>query len=449
MSERFDWCEPFSGWTHLFHPRAHRPLLAAGLIVSLSVSACTKDAVRGDSDGTSSGSEPSSSDDSSSDDTKADDPSTAMPSKPGTSSGKSDSGVKGPSVKPSQDAGAVGASDAGAGPTTPLDPASAADAGGSATPPVGLDAGPSKPALMAKCMTGSSEPCGVFVTASGTEIELGPYGAVMEKNVGKGFENSVNLLDTDSQCESFALQGFGGSAEEAKEVSDSTGLDLKLYTVYRPAQWAEGEIYPILTWGNGTCAKPEGYGALLRYVASHGYIVVAANSRWVGSGTPQKRGIDYLVAANADTKSPYYKRVDTTKVAAAGHSQGGQATITVASDARVDTVIIFNGGVSAEKPFLAISGDRDVSADLNTTNLQKGIDKSPKGAWLFFHKIPERGMADGHLTLMTQPERVTGATVAWLSYLLSNDAASKEWLVGPSCKLCGQTEDFEYGQKGL
>jgi Chlorophyllase enzyme len=345
-------------------------------------------------------------------------------------------------AEPEAEPDAAGAWDAGA-----VEP-SGPDAGSTTDAAVGKDAG-SPVSSLPKCMSGSTEACGTFVTATGTEIPLGSYGAAMDVNVGKGFENRVNLLDTDAQCESFAIQGFGGSREEAALVSDSKGLDLKLYTVYRPAQWVEGETYPIVSWGNGTCAKPEGYGALLRYVASRGYIVVAANSRWVGSGTPQTRGIDFLVAANADAKSPYYKRVDTSKVAAMGHSQGGQGTIAAASDDRIDTVIIFNGGVSADKPFLAISGDRDVTADLNTTNLQKGIDGAEKAAWLFFHKIPERGQADGHLTLMTQPERVTEPTVAWLSYLLSNDAESKEWLVGPNCKLCTQPDEFEYGQKGL
>lgn len=436
--------------------RTLSPLVALGLTVSLSLAACAEEVAppvdnESPSPGKTSTKDPSSTDESSdeaaSDDTSSDD----TAAKPGSSSGTTGTGSKGSATKPSMDAGTVVSTDAGKGSTSaPIDPVQATDAGASSSPEAAVpDAGSSTPGLAAKCTTGSTDACGIFVTASGTEIPLGPYGAVMDKNAGKGFENSVNLLDTDAQCESFAIQGFGGSAEEAKEVSNSKGLDLKLYTVYRPATWVEGETYPIVSWGNGTCAKPEGYGALLRYVASHGYIVVAPNSRWVGSGAAQKRAIDFAVAANADSKSPYYKRVATDKVAAMGHSQGGQGTIAAASDARIDTVIIFNGGVTAVKPFLAISGDRDVSADLNTTNLQKGIDKVAKAAWLFFHKIPERGKSDGHLTLMTQPERVTGPTVAWLSYLLSNDPASKEWLVGPTCKLCTQPEELEYGQKGL
>lgn len=330
----------------------------------------------------------------------------------------------------------------GSNPSSNSDASVVADAADS-----GTDAGAELPPLTDKCESGSARACGIFVTSSGSEIVLGPYGAAMDVNVGKGFENRVSLLDTDSACASFAAQ-FGGDRADGDALSDSTGLDLSLYTIYRPARWKEGERYPIVSWGNGTCAKPEGYGALLRYVASHGYIVVAANSRYVGSGTPQKRAIDFAVAAHSDAKSPYYQRVDASRVAAMGHSQGGQATITASGDPRIKTVIVFNGGASAEKPFLAISGDRDIG-DPTAAQLEAAIADESKAAFLFFHKVPGRGNADGHLTLMTQPERVTGATVAWLAYLLSGDPASAQWFVGPNCKLCGQEDDFEYGQQGL
>ena len=63
--------------------------------------------------------------------------------------------------------------------------------------------------------------------------------------------------------------------------------------------------------------------------------------------------------------------------------------------------------------------------------------------------IPGNGTADGHLTLMLQPERVTGATVAWLRLNLFDDAEAKGWFTGSSCKLCGHDAEYEFGQKGL
>ena len=311
-----------------------------------------------------------------------------------------------------------------------------------------MDAGANPaPTITAKCMGGSVEPCGVFVTRAGIEIPLGKYGAVMDPNVGQGFENTVNPSDNEAGCRLFASL-FGQDPEATSELLDIQGLDLKLFTVYRPANWVPGEKYPIVAWGNGTCAQPEGYGALLRYVASQGFFVVAPNSRYVGSGNEQKRGIDFALKANDDPMSPYYQKLDPTKVAAMGHSQGSQGTIRAASDPRVKTVILFNGGTSASKPFFGVSSDRDIGG-VTASSYSTAVNQASKAAYIFYHMIPGSGASDGHLTLMTQPERVTGPTAAWLKLLLNDDPEAREWFVGANCKLCGKMAEFDFGQKGL
>jgi hypothetical protein len=100
---------------------------------------------------------------------------------------------------------------------------------------------------------------------------------------------------------------------------------MALYTMYRPMQLEEGKTYPLLTWGNGTCALPEGYGTLLRHVASHGFIIVAANTRWTagsGANAPMIRAVEWALEANDDASSPLYQHVDPMKIGAFGHSQG-------------------------------------------------------------------------------------------------------------------------------
>jgi hypothetical protein len=292
-------------------------------------------------------------------------------------------------------------------------------------------------------------PCGTFTTQTGTKIQLGEYGAVMETNMGKGFEAKLASGDSDggASCAS-VVASFGEDPESSKPLLDVEGIDFALYTVYRPAQWPEGKV-PIITWGNGTCAKTEGYGALLRYVASHGFFVVAANSRWVGSGnSAMTKALDYAFAATEDSSSPYYGHLDTTKVGAMGHSQGGMATITAARDERVKTVIIWNGGSSAVKPYLAVTGDRDIG-NPTVSGLKSAITGTPPAGWLFYHKVIGTGSVPGHLTLMMQPERVVEPAVAWFKYQLLSDMDSRTWFVGSDCKLCAQTDDYEYGQKGL
>src|SRR5580700_4315919 len=167
----------------------------------------------------------------------------------------------------------------------------------SAPPPTastdsGVDAGGTATGAPGNCVSGDTKACSSFTTPTGIMIPLGPSGAVMDPNVGTGFENAVQAGDmlpaNASMCQSFAAL-FNQSASLTTDLlnTNQNGVDLNfaLYTVYRPATWPKGPI-PVITWGNGTCAQPEGYGALLRYVASYGYFVIAANSRWVSSGTP-------------------------------------------------------------------------------------------------------------------------------------------------------------------
>ena len=222
-----------------------------------------------------------------------------------------------------------------------------------------------------KAEDGTTDPCGTYTTAVGSttpgmKIQLGPLGGQMEKNVGKGFENTISASDADrtpASCQSF-VDLFMQDPQTSKLLLDTKDLDFALFSVYHPANWEAGKTYPIITWGNGTCAMPEGYGALLRLIASYGYVIFAANSRQVSdlsiTPKPMVRALDFAFAANEDQTSPYYHKLDTTQVAALGHSQGGAATIATADDKRVTAAIIYNGGKSASKPFLTISADRDI-----------------------------------------------------------------------------------------
>jgi hypothetical protein len=280
---------------------------------------------------------------------------------------------------------------------------------------------------------------------------MGPYKVIRDQPVGEGFEYPIASSDTGdgvAGCADFAA-GFGGDAMESMDfVKIPPDLKMNMYSLYRPETLEDGKKYPIITWGNGTCALPEGYGTLLKHWASHGFFVVAANSRQVGSNSVMTKALDWAFAANKDSSSPYFGKIDTDRVAAAGHSQGGMATITAARDSRVKTVIIFNGGASATKPYFAISGDRDIPF-ATISSLKSSLTSATKAAWLWYHMVPERGQYDGHLTLITEPERVVGPSTAFFKSVLQDDADAKTWFEGTSCKLCGMTTMFEFGQKGI
>jgi hypothetical protein len=281
------------------------------------------------------------------------------------------------------------------------------------------------------------------------EVRQGPYGSIVDWNQGADFKNPINA--SENIC-SFAAAAFGEPQSVTDDVLDLRGQDLALYTVFRPACMKDGEKFPVITWGNGTCGQSGGYATLLASVASHGSVVVAANSRWTDAGNNEMlKALDFAEAANEDKGSPLYGRLDLDKVGAMGHSQGASATGKAADDPRVKAIILWNGGSSSNaKPFLAVSGERDITM-FTPMSMATAVDAaSQPGAWLFYHQVlVTGGNVTGHLTLMEQPERVIDATVAWWKYILSDDMEAKKMFVGDDCGLCNSKDEFEFGQHGL
>lgn len=325
------------------------------------------------------------------------------------------------------------------------EPMTTAGSGGSTAP-----SGPDTSGFMVDCEQGGKNwgkptqagPCKSGISIYGVKTEFGPYGASSEYNVGKGFENTVNLLDNAATCAGF-IDGFGADPIGSADLKDIHDLDLALYSVFYPGVMPEGEKFPLITWGNGTCAMPEGYGPLLRYVASHGYIVVAANSRYVSGGVPMTKAIDFMFAENKKMGGKYFGKIDEDKVGAMGHSQGSGATASASSDPRIKAVILFNGGAQANKPYLAISGERDIGDTGSPTVLSNPVMAAQRpAAYIYYHQVPmtiamqPTGGLAGHLTLMMEPERVIEPTVGWWDMMLKNEPEAKAMFIGDTCKLC-------------
>ena len=183
--------------------------------------------------------------------------------------------------------------------------------------------------------------------------------------------------------------------------------------------------------------------SLLRYVASHGYIIVAANNRYVGDGEAQKMALNFMFAENEKADSKFFHKMDLTKVGAMGHSQGSGGTSAASSDARINTVILWNGGAQANKPYLAVSGERDIGDTGSPTTLSNPVNAAPRpAAYVYFHHVPmtiamqPTGGSAGHLTLMMEPERVEEFALAWFDMMLKQKPEAKAMFIGDTCTLC-------------
>jgi dienelactone hydrolase len=171
-----------------------------------------------------------------------------------------------------------------------------------------------------------------------------------------------NLATVAEAQRAESLSGTSGRYAAVMEM-DSTLAD---HTVYRPADLSKvpGKL-PVVSFGNGGCINiGSAFKTLLGEVASHGYLAIATGP--IGpepaagppaggppGGMPFEqskteslvKAIDWAIAENARKGSPYYGRIDTTKIAVAGQSCGGLQAIAVGADPRVTTVMVLNSGI--------------------------------------------------------------------------------------------------------
>lgn len=130
------------------------------------------------------------------------------------------------------------------------------------------------------------------------------------------------------------------------------------HTVFVPqdlSPFGKKNPLPVLVWGNGACVNsPWEHYKLLNEIASHGFLVIATghipmtDDRYVGpmsTSAQQIEAIDWALERNADKDSPYYGRIDTKHIAAAGMSCGGLQTLENSTDPRLTTIMVCNSGL--------------------------------------------------------------------------------------------------------
>ena len=133
---------------------------------------------------------------------------------------------------------------------------------------------------------------------------------------------------------------------------------LKAHTVFVPqdlSPFDRRNPLPVLVWGNGACTNsPWEHFRFLNEIASHGYLVIATGyipmeekpySGPMSTTQQQIESIDWALAQNADPSSPYYQKVDTSHICAAGMSCGGLQTLYNCADPRIKSLMICNSGL--------------------------------------------------------------------------------------------------------
>jgi hypothetical protein len=115
---------------------------------------------------------------------------------------------------------------------------------------------------------------------------------------------------------------------------------------------------PVVVFAPGTQQPASSYETFFRRLASHGLIVMAKNDP--GPFTPTQEVVEdleylattWLPAANGDSGSPFFGRVDLTRIGVAGHSRGGKATLLAAEFGLMGHVVAYFGVDTIDVTFI-------------------------------------------------------------------------------------------------
>lgn len=246
----------------------------------------------------------------------------------------------------------------------------------------------------------------------------------------------------------------GPWAVTASDASDASGA----YRLHHPVNLGAGGFrHPIVTWGNGSYATPALYPGVLDQLASWGFAVVASTDTTTGTGTEMLAAAHYLVDRDADPASPFHQRLDTTRVGAAGHSQGAGGTVNAANlSAGLVTAAV---PIALPAPLWVGAGDRFQAAELSCPVLfVSGGDD-----WLISPAAALRGYYDqvpgaaamavlkgaGHNDVQGTGGGFLGYLTAWLMYHLQGDAYARGAFAGSAPEFTGNAAWQNQAAKNL
>lgn len=212
----------------------------------------------------------------------------------------------------------------------------------------------------------------------------------------------------------------------AAEVTGTASVEISGKTVMYPkALESSSKRYPVIVWANGTGCATSTYTGLLEKLADAGYIVVADPSVMTADGTAQRNSIDFIINENSNSSSLFHNKVDTAKIGACGHSQGGRSSVNAAqADSRIKCIVSIAGASSKEEangltaPALYLTGTSDMIV-VSSQWVKPSYDASAGRA---VYASLKNGV---HTTCMSEPEKVSGYAVSWFDAYLKGDANAK------------------------
>ena len=224
---------------------------------------------------------------------------------------------------------------------------------------------------------------------------------------------------------SVPAKAAGGSIDMGDVIQLGDYENCSLHIVFYPkALETSDQTWPVVVWANGTMCAPVLYTELLKSIAAEGFIVVTNSDVMNGNGKTQVAALDWILAQNENPESVFYGKVDTLRLAAAGHSQGGRSVVNAcAADSRFACAISIAGSPFSSEakklstPTLFLTGTLD--AFVLAAMWVKPAYNNCTGPAVY------ASLKNGiHTTCMFSPDKYVGCMTLWLRAWLDGDTAA-------------------------
>ena len=146
--------------------------------------------------------------------------------------------------------------------------------------------------------------------------------------------------------------------------------------------------------------------------------------------------MNWIVQQNDDPTSPYYHHLDTSRIGALGHSEGGMATSVVGSDPHILAIATIAGTTSSpnlHEPALFLCGGHDTIVSCSSIQTAFGaVSTTPV--------MLEENLTATHgswIGAINDPYQV--AVTAWMRVHLMGDTVLRSMFYGTNCQLCEST----------
>ena len=137
-------------------------------------------------------------------------------------------------------------------------------------------------------------------------------------------------IDTSLPIESKYKQNGGEEVASVEYDSDDATIG-KIVVVYPQSLLKSVQALPLVNIGNASNTTAYDLMDAMEHLASWGFVVIGNMDKQTGTGASMSQTLDAFLALAAQQDNQFHDRIDTTKIAIAGYSQGAFGAVMAAT----------------------------------------------------------------------------------------------------------------------